>query len=90
MNLKELEADINRFIENGAKNLNQRVFPSWHPYSSWSKNEILSSTFTTGDDGEKRVHEALRGFVMKNEGWFLLLIFWWTINQLVLLLLIVE
>ena len=34
MNLKELEADINRFIENGAKNLNQRVFPSWHPYSS--------------------------------------------------------
>ena len=34
MNLKELEADINRFIENGAKNLKQRVFPSLHPYSS--------------------------------------------------------
>ena len=65
----QLVKDIKEFIEKGAENLGIRVFPQLYPYSSSSKNENVSST--AGDDGEKRVHEALREFVIKNEGWFL-------------------
>jgi hypothetical protein len=72
-----LEGDIKGFIKNGDeyrdKNGDERVFPPLYPYSSKTKNENLSSTFRTGDDGEKKLYEALKEFMTNNEDkeWFI-------------------